>query len=515
VAETLESGSADDRSAPLLAFHWKGAENPGKEAQYAVRAGQWYLWQSSYSLAVGYLRRALELETLLPPEQRALVENLLGEALYGAGSMIEGEAHLTRALAAYNVRRRSIASVMAQVARQGWYRAARVNARARALAAPDRQRLGLIVRACEKLAQIHYVRNRRFDSIYYALQGLNSSEYLGVGARAEQARFYGSTALAFGLLGQHRMARYYLRQADAVAQAATDLDALAWTNEVTGTYLAGCGRWDEAEARYRESLTASRQVGNRRRQLEVSGFLAALYQQRARWDSLDALSAEFERIDPHQDDPQARLWDIVPRGTIRLLRGDAEAAFDWATETEALVARVEDAATQIRGWGFLTLYYLHFDLPDVAGQYAAPLLRVVTTTSPVVFPTLDGYVACAAFYLRALSLNASRDAGAQASGACRALAGYARAFDIGRPYALAFAGWLALLQGAPGNALRLAERARGLAERLNLPLAEAAAIALLLRLSRRDALAARAESLRANTGIRIDLLLPTSSNTGD
>jgi hypothetical protein len=176
---------------------------------------------------------------------------------------------------------------------------------------------------------------------------------------------------------------------------------------------------------------------------------------------------------------------------------------------------VEDVATQVRGWGFLTLYYLHFDLPDVAGQYATRLLDVVTTTSPVVFPTLDGYVACAAFYLRALSLNPSRDARAQAFAACWALAGYGRAFEIGRPYALAFAGWRAMLQDAPGKALRLAERARGLAERLNLPLAEAAALALLLRLSRRDALAARAESLRATTDIRIDLLLPFSSNTGD
>jgi len=239
--------------------------------------------------------------------------------------------------------------------------------------------------------------------------------------------------------------------------------------------LAGCGRWEEAEARYRESSRTARQMGNKRRQLEVIGFIAALYQHQARWDDLRVLGAEFERIDPYQDDRQARLWDLSTRGTMCLLLGEAEAAFDWATESQALLEQVDDAGTRVRALGFLTLYYLQFDLMDIAQDYAASLIDVISRTQPVAFPTLDGYLICAVFYLRALAVQPSRDHVAQARRACRALDTFGKAFAIGRPYALAFSGWLAALQGSAAKARRLGEQARALAQRLKMPSAEAAA----------------------------------------
>lgn len=514
VAQALEADrGVNDRTIPLLAYHWQQAEDLTREAHYAARAGALYMRQNNYRAAASHLKRAVDLEAFVPLSERPRNENLLGEALYASGNMIEGEKHLRRALAGYRIAQTSLMNVAHQVFHQGRLRLTQAYRQLREVDTADSEHYDLIMRACEKLAQINYIRDQKLVAAYYALKGLNISEQLGVSAHAQQARFYGSMAVALGLYSQHRLAQFYLRRADAVSRGSTNYDALAWMYEATATYFAGCARWDEAERRYQECINIARQIGRKRRHLEAVGFLATLYTHQARWDSLQSLYDEFDQVDPHKDDCQARSWHLVPRSMHYLLLGKADAAFDLVTELEALLDQIDDNATRMRVLGLLTLYYMHYNLMDVAYNYATTLLDTISRTSPIAFPAIDGYVTCALFFLRRLALHPCAANEAQAQQVCSAFHTLARTFDMARPYASVCTGWYWSLRKNRSRAVQFGETARRSAQQHRLPLAEALACALLLEhLPHADArvkqIAERARTLRSATSICVELLSP-------
>lgn len=515
-AQTIETRTGTEAvSAAVLAFHWKEAGHAEREAFHSMRAATFAMQQGVYGEAVTHYRRALELNVASKYDaERALLENMLGEALFASGHMVEGEQHLLFALASYRVPVPDIYSISRELVRHAWHRAARVYRWERIFSEDHRARAQLIIRACEKLAQINYVRNQKQVAVYYALLGVNLAEQLGISARSEQARFYGSMALSFGLVSLHLFARFYVRQADHVSIRIT-ADAVAWKNEAVGAYFAGCGRWEEARERFLESLQVAQEKGSKRRQLEVIGFLAAVAVLQARWEDLEVAARQFQVVDPHKDDRPARIWNLVTSGTKHLLCGNADSGelFEWIDEVEDLIGHLDDMATQIRALGFLILYYLSFNVLDVAESYAESLFRSISGTTPIAFPTLEGYISLVLFYLSKLAVQPSRQTWLQARTACQRLNIFARSFAIGKPYALLFNGWLLALSNQTSRAIQTGKRALAFAQKLRMPIAESAACGLLVYcLPPQDLhhgrFRAAIRSIQEVTGIKVNLLMP-------
>ena len=133
---------------------------------------------------------------------------------------------------------------------------------------PDaRARMLLLSRAYERIGHCHYQVGRSLPTVCASLLNLNSSEQAG--PSIELARSYGTQILGAGMVGQHRMARMYMRLARHAEGGITDQAALGWVDLMAVTYLVGAGAWAEMDEIIPRATALQEALGDRRRLQET------------------------------------------------------------------------------------------------------------------------------------------------------------------------------------------------------------------------------------------------------
>ncbi len=473
VARWYEAAAGDDAGPylPLLAHHWKHADEPATAVGYLERAGEQALAQHANREAIGFLEDALALRgdgpLAIPAPRLARWRWRLGLAYLGRSDSARSRTALLASLRDLgrplpDGTARLALSAVGQLLRQVWHRAAGPPRRARE---PERhERLFQAADIHHRLTEIAYFENDLAALVCNTLHTLNLAD--ATGDDGQLARAYGSVGVACGTTGLHPLARYYCRRAEAFARRTTDLSARAFTLLVCATYYNGTGPWDTLDRLLRDSLAMYEALGDRYRWEQTAAQLGYMAMHRGRFAEAREL---LERV--HRSASPDGALETRFLGTAGLLA--TILALDGAApELAAELARLRAVGTQpserVLATGVLALERRHRG--DLAG--AAALARevapLVFRIPPPSFYTLVALGGAADVLLDAWDATPARedrareDARRAAARAIRGLRYFAALFPIGRARALWCRGRYRLLRGDPraaARAWRASERA--------------------------------------------------------
>ncbi len=478
-AQGLEAAYVDRGThAAALAHHWGMAGDHTKEAVYAALGGQRAVEGAAYPQAVALLTRALDLATADPslPVEMAPTERLLGEALFASGHIEEGRARLERAVRhlggpvpTLSTARTSV-TLAGQVVRQILHRVAPSYFIGRARTPEARARMLLLSRAYERIGHCHYQVGRSLPTVCASLLNLNSSEQAG--PSNELARSYGTQILGAGMVGQHRMARMYMRLADQAVRDITDQAVLGWVDLMAVTYLVGAGAWAEMDEIIPRATAIQEALGDRRRLQETvmvgacgDFFRGRFVQSLAASERVASLAVDAEGFQP-------RVWStaglvqagVVQSGateTLRRLAGNPVVGQTWQSIDGLWLA------------GALARCYLRAGNLEAARIEAERVLELMPTTPPVAGYVLEGYAGATevhvALWAGAVSDAARTTAHVAVKRGLSTLERFAGMFPVGEPRSALCRGLYERARGRHTRAAAAFERSMAAGTRLEMP----------------------------------------------
>ena len=477
-AEGLEAAYSDRGThAAALARHWGVAGDRTKEALYSALGGQHAVEGAAFPEAVVLLTRALDLATADPslPVEIAPTERLLGEALLVTGHLEEARARLERAVRhlggpvpTLSAARTSV-TLAGQVVRQILHRVVPSRFIGRARTPEARARMLLLSRAYERIGHCHYQVGRSLPTVCASLLNLNSSEQAG--PSIELARSYGTQILGAGMVGQHRMARMYMRLARHAEHGITDQAALGWVDLMAVTYLVGAGAWAEMDEIIPRATALQEALGDRRRLQETVMVGACGDYFRGRFAQSLAASERVWSLAVDAEGWQPRVWStagLVQAGlvssaadTLRRLAGNPVVGRTWHSIDGLWMA------------GALARCYLRAGNLEAARVEAERALELMPKTPPVAGYVLEGYAGATevqiTLWARALSAEARTEAHAAARRGLATIERFAGMFPVGEPRAALCRGLYERVLRRDAKAAAAFERGRAAGERLQMP----------------------------------------------
>lgn len=508
VAEAIERDFVDRQDAiTALAHHWREADQPAKEAEYASRAGVIALQSGAYHEAIGHLARALELLRVPTPAHASdrrrtrrpaalgtrldpnagidpespsfrvgMLESWLTEAHFRAGDLAAANASAERALREFGryVPSRPIAWVI-DTARQAAFRTlqAVVGARVR-----DAERSRRVATA------IGRVQGRLIETSFYSLRGVPLVwATLGMinhcnpaGPEVELAHGYMTLVfLADMLPGGRRLADAWADRALAIAESAGNPRDVAWVLSRIAAYQMGRCRWDDAEAGLSRAIATADTLGDLRLWAECHAQMGAVALYRGRFEQGLRLYGEAQTLSRRSGDRQIDCWALL---------GQADGLFRLGRTVEALalyeeaVAKLDASSMQSESiWAFGMSALARLRTGDTGGacERADLALASIVRSTPVAYWTQQGTAATAEVFLTVLEAlpEGAREQrariAARSRSACRSLRRFARRFPLGVAPAALWGGLEAWLDGRHRRAMRRWRRAAGTADRLRLP----------------------------------------------
>ena len=213
---------------------------------------------------------------------------------------------------------RTSVTLAGQVVRQILHRMAPSYFIGRARTPEARARMLLLSRAYERIGHCHYQVGRSLPTVCASLLNLNSSEQAG--PSNELARSYGTQIVGAGMVGQHRMARMYMRLAEQAVRDITDQAVLGWVDLMAVTYLVGAGAWAEMDEIIPRATAIQEALGDRRRLQETvmvgacgDFFRGRFVQSLAASERVASLAVDAEGFQP-------RVWStagLVQAGVVQ------------------------------------------------------------------------------------------------------------------------------------------------------------------------------------------------------
>ena len=528
-ARTIETHYAGTPDLPLfypiLAHHFGVAEVADKTLEYLEKAGQQALDTGASEEALGFYRKALDLDdhrirsasgsaeshdgagsaaTPAAWRRRARLERRLGQASYNLGHLRVAEQHSLAALRCLNgdhagtpapagaggalarrdegdeaetgprSRTRAILSLVWQL---GLQMARLVVRRRAAQRSADRERLTEAALAAEKLSEIYFFQNQPLLAFDAALKAANFAE--GLGSSAELARGYASLSVAFGFVPLQSVVDAYAERARVAAEATGDTQAIAFVAFLHGLSTLGAGRWAEARASLEQALASAREVQDRRRVEECVALLANLTLWEGRVVHAMDLYAELEESARRSGNAQGQLWAQSGRAQCHIELGRGREAIEVFEKLAPLVDESGDGAQQITQ-GSSGIAHLGLGDREAARRIAEKTLTLIAGGPPTAFHCLFGYAATAEVLLALWEAEIEnggpsgdrrvlRDLSRQA---CEALRRYARVFRVGRPDAWLYQGKYDWLSGRRRRAEQAWARSLTAAEQIGFPIVE-------------------------------------------
>lgn len=484
VAEWYERAHAEELAPfyPLLAYHWRRAEDAPKAVEYLEKAGEQALRRGAYREAIDLLTQMLDAnrraEVVGDQARLALWEHWLGSAYLSVGDFEASFGHLKAALELLGRPLPSgqagfVLGLVGQILRQFLHR----RFPRRFLGRSPQPEIALEAASIyENLAQIYYHHNQTLAILYSALQQLNRAEEAP--PSPQLARAYASMSTTAGIAALHTLAEEYGRLAQQVLPGVTQLTDQGLVDEYVGMYRASLGGWAEAQALFEDAIAKFERIGNRRRWRENMSLLGIMLLPCGQVARAAEVRAQVHAAAVQHGDAQIERWGLLELAEIALLQGKLDEAFDLLNQAAGpggTLGRTEE----IWLYGLLGAAHHRRGQPQPARQAAARALTLISAAPPNAFYLLEAYAGVAEASLALWENRASGDGALQkaagqapqkaAGQAVKALKQFARAFPFAGPRALLWEGAYAWQAGRHGKARAAWAKGLGTAERLAMP----------------------------------------------
>ncbi len=488
VGEWFEARYQDDPSPvlPLLAHHWRRAEDTSKAVHYLGRAGEQAFHGYAHAEAVAFLSDALALGRQAPAAERSRWELRAGRACVSWSRYHEGQRHIERGLALIGERIPHgpislTAQLLGQTARQVLHRA--VPGRFVGRSTKRREVLLEAARSHEALVEAFYLMNQSLPCLHSALRSLNLAEMAG--PSPELARGYSTVGAILGFIPLYGAADAYCRRALDMARQVGDTPAAVWVALGVGVYKIGVAAWPEALGLLGQVMSEADRLGDARRAEDGAQNLAAIHFHQGNLSEALELAGRMRASAIRRSDPRVQASGVQRRLHCLLMLGrnedvqeglDEIASLRWEggavnAELPVLTLRALAAARQgdaASAWQSAAAAAemlakstpaFHEFLLDAAG-ITDVLLELQQTAPTVTEP---------AILRRALHSSVG------------ALGKFARIFPIGRPYLALHRGRMRWQANKRAAAFADWQRAATLARDLGMPYPEALAQSELVR----------------------------------
>lgn len=255
----------------------------------------------------------------------------------------------------------------------------------------------LAERAFAQLVEVSYISNQRLPSLYYALRVLNLAE--GGGHSPEQARTQANFCLGAGMLGWHRLAGNYYRQARQSAQQVDDALTHAYVFQVTGIYDIGLGRWESARQALAHAAQIFERLGYLRQWGECIMPQAVIASAKGNFSLVADLLEVLFAASRESGDLLQEGWVLGERGYLQLLSGESESALATLQNLLAINTQIEHLPGIITARGLLSVARLRRKEFIPARQAADAAAALIERSSHTVFTNIEGYSAVVETYL--------------------------------------------------------------------------------------------------------------------
>jgi class 3 adenylate cyclase/tetratricopeptide (TPR) repeat protein len=481
VAEWYERNYAADLSPfyPLLAHHWRRAQEPVKTADYAEKAGEQALERGAYQEAVGFFREALALTPVTGQNvlRVARWERELGEAYLNLGDMPASRQHLEQAVAllGYPIpvgSKHLVAKLLVQVLVQTLHRL--IPRRFLRTTLATEGHVLEAVRAYLRLGEIYYLNSETGPLVHATLLTTNLTETAGVSP--ELARSYANICVAAGLAPFPLLAEIYYRLARKIADQVGQLSATGWVMEITSVYAQGVGSWERVEEGIARALQIFDQLGDRSHWGESQAIRAQAAHFQGKFAEGIRIWAELYGAARSRGDVLQEAWGLNGQAEGALRLGRLDEAAEMLEAAAVLFVNNLDRVSEVSTYGHLAVVRWRRGEPESALKAAAKGLQLGAELKSITgYYALAGFGGVAEAYLASWEAECRRGGGARPEviqstlQACAGMHRYARIFPIGRPHAWLWQGLADWLAGRPRRACKAWRKSLEEAERLAMP----------------------------------------------
>jgi adenylate cyclase len=464
-----------------LADHWERAEDPKKTIDFRLRAAdaalQRYANDDVLMHADRVDRALVRWGVNPPPRAQAELFRLRGEALHALTRFTEAEQALKTCAQLNGNRIPSSRSghwllTTREVVRQVL---CRFGVRRGYTSPSERHRYRLVAHLHTRLAEHAYFMGDGLAVVHRTLTALNLAERAG--AISEIIEGLGALAIGLGAAGQYRLASFYRNKSIALADAAGGLQDQALSRLFASVYSFDTGEWDSAIRLTTEGAETYERLGDKFRYQSCCVIRAFALLMRGDYASAEALLSAFGPEAETVENLPVRAWILSALSVLDMIHGRP------AQRILARITRVDDRslprAERLMFDGILAAAHLQIGETDQARRSAEAAFDSLLQSASTVGAAASSICAAAVTQV-ALSFR-ERDTAMplgkgwhNAHAACLALRSYAGQRRSSRPGALRITGYLAAARGQRSRAITLWRRALRDAEKLAMPLEQAA-----------------------------------------
>lgn len=401
---------------------------------------------------------------------------LLGQAHLWLSKIGIGDNHLRKAVSLLGWpvptdTRRLLSSLLAQLTLQTLHRLWPSRFVGRQRQQREARREAAI--AYQSLAQRAVVEQESLLAAYCTLRSLNLAEAARSGHEIAAASVY--TGYMFGLIPLRRLAETYLSKAGALAESEDDATVREPVSRMYGIYLAGVGRWDEAEDHLRQAATAAGELGERwlhETNLVVRLFVAYSCGNLERALELArAIGTSARQREDAGFVAAALYWEAM----IKVEQGKAQQALRLLQESASAPAEVMNHFDWIIVYATMARAHLQLGAMQAAVQAVENAGRLLAELSrPGHCVSFFGYAGVAMVRLALWEAQADGDdhpaRQTAALRACEQLRAFGRIFPAGKPRAWLAQGQYAWLEGKRRKAHKAWQKGLAQAKALQMPL---------------------------------------------
>jgi predicted ATPase/class 3 adenylate cyclase len=434
------------RFYPVIAHHWRRAEDLPKAVGFLAKAGEQALGRYANQEAVRFLSDALELASRLDEEssrrfsafERATWELRLGKAYTNWSKYREGREHIEKGLAVYDRAvpggTAAIFRLAGQIARQLVHRMIPRYTLGRRRA--ERDVLLETARAYEGLAEICLLQNEFGKCGYSVLRSLNLAELAGLSA--ELARNYATVGVILGCTGVRRLAEKYCERAERTAREHGDPAAEAWVALFKGIYKSGLGAWEDTERLFEKTASISRRLNDRRRVEDSMHQLAFVRYLRGDFSGSLRLLDEMYDSTRRGADERGRAAALRLRSLSLIRRNMLDEIPGCAEEIRSLRWGTDEVLSETVVHSMLAEFHFRKGEREAARREVDSTLDHLSRCTTILFEMFPDYSTAAELSLRLLETEEGEPAPARerwkrALKACRMQRKFSRLFPVGRP----------------------------------------------------------------------------------
>ncbi len=200
----------------------------------------------------------------------------------------------------------------------------------------ERNRLKKVAEIYEKSGQTYYFAHKQMQSLYISLRALNMQEHLGASRSLMQS--YAQMCLLTGTIGSRRLADFYYKQIQKLANQELSANEFAF---MTSVYYIGQGDFERVQHDVAESARLYKQRGAPWEAGYSRLLYAASLTQQGKFDLAYTMFTEIEQAGREAHITQLQIFSTYYLAHINMMRGRQEEAVQLAEKCLGMVAQLE------------------------------------------------------------------------------------------------------------------------------------------------------------------------------